>query len=126
MKIKYFSKFVNLLSKNGNTIKSRKLLLDCLFTIKLKGHHPVEVFIKAIKAVLPLGGLKKYSRRNKTFYKLKLISHDQRLSLGIKWIIEGAYIRKNNFCDSLAIELIDASRCKGFAYNKKISIIDKI
>lgn len=126
IKIKLFSKFVNLLSRDGNKIRSRKFLLNCFIKIKSKGYNPIEVFIKAIKAAFPIAGLSKQRTRNKVSYKLKYISHDQRVSIAMKWLIEGASLKKNHFCDGLADELIEASIFKGYAYNKKISIITKI
>lgn len=122
---KIFSKLVNLLSINGNKIRSRKLLLNCFLKIKSKGYNPLDVFKKAIKSVFPVAGLSKQQSRNKSLYKLKYLSYDQKISLSLKWLIEGAYLKKHSFCDNLADELIEASIFKGYAYNKKLSIINK-
>lgn len=123
-----FQKFVNITQKKGKKQKTYKIMLICFKEIKKVDKRPLNFFEKAIENVTPVIGVslkKKYKNQLVTSINL---SHSQRITLGIKWLIIGAIKdnKKANFYCSLSHQILNAYRRSGCAFDKKINYLNLI
>ncbi len=115
------AKLINYIMKDGKKSLASHIVYQAfdLIAKKLK-KEALEVFDQAIKNTSPLVEIK--SRRiGGAHYQIpKEVRGDRRLSLAIRWIVEGARKRKGKpMFERLAEELIEAANNTGFAVKKK-------
>ena len=115
------AKFINIMMLNGKKSVNEKIMYGALDKIKEKGHeNPVDFFKKSLDNVKPLVEVRSRRFGGSTYQVPTEIRENRRMTLGMRWLIQGARKRNNKgMVESLTSELIDAYEQKGFAFKKK-------
>jgi small subunit ribosomal protein S7 len=123
---KIINRLVNLLLKKGNKYKSFLIINQVCNYIKessLDIKNPILIITVALNNVKPFIEVKSYKKRNISLRVPSKITSARQETLAIKWIIQGAKLRKNKtFAINLAEELIDAYQYKGNAIKSKLEM----
>jgi len=91
-----------------------------IFSKKKTKKEPVEVFEKAIENVAPLISVRSRRVGGATYQVPTEVRPEQRISLGMRWIITAARSKKGKpMREKLAEELIAAYNSEGIAFKKK-------
>lgn len=135
----FFTKFINLLMKDGKKTKASKLVFKMLLNLKKKLKKELEkknlqkeisfnltllrVISKAIENVTPSLEVRKVRVSGSTYLVPAVLSKKKQENLALKWVIESAEKRqknsKLNFSTCLADEIFDAYRKLGQARQKR-------
>ncbi|XAO72569.1 MAG: 30S ribosomal protein S7 [Candidatus Vidania fulgoroideorum] len=103
------SKFINLATKKGKKIKSKKMIYKSLNLIKKNYNlNPIKIFSKAIELSSPTIEIKK-KKIGGSYYKIPIKINKKRSNyIAMKWIIKNSLIRKekNNYI-GIFKEIID-------------------
>lgn len=115
------AKFVNQIMRQGKKTIARKILYGAFKIIKEKTKkEPLEVFDLALQNASPLLEVKPKRIGGATYQVPREVRGDRRLTLAMRWIINGARSRKGKpMREKLAEELIEAAENKGVAIKKK-------
>jgi len=115
------SKFINHIMERGKKIAARKIVYGAFDILKEKAKkEPVEVFEKAIENVAPLVSVRSRRVGGATYQVPTEVRAEQRISLGMRWIIAAARAKKGKpMREKLAEELLAAYNSEGAAYKKK-------
>ncbi len=123
-KRKDIAKFINYIMKRGKKSKAQKILYKAFDIIKKKtDKDPLEIFDKAIDNISPRVEVR--SRRiGGANYQIPYKTDAQRrFILASRWILNAARSKKGQpMANKLAIELIQASKGEGSAFQKKESV----
>ena len=123
---KLVSKFINGLMKDGKKSIAEKVFYDCFELLKKDG-EPLTVFETAINNVGPKVEVKARRVGGASYQVPQDVRGERRVSLAIRWIIEGARARSNSefhhFSEKLAAEILDASKNEGSAVKKRDNVI---
>lgn len=123
---KLVSKFINGLMKDGKKSIAEKVFYDAFELLKKDG-EPLTVFETAINNVGPKVEVKARRVGGASYQVPQDVRGDRRVSLAIRWIIEGARARSNSefhhFSEKLAAEILDASKNEGSAVKKRDNVI---
>jgi len=123
-------KIICIITKDGKKAIAEKILFNTFFYLRKKTKkNPCTTFLKAIQNVKPLFELR-LQRVSRKIHKIpKLISTTRQESIALRWIVQTARQEKRTnrkkkipFSRVLALHLMDASKKKGPAFQKKISI----
>ena len=115
------AKFINNLMKKGKKTIARKVMYGALDIIKEKTKKdPVEIFDLALRNTGPLLEVKPKRVGGATYQVPMEVKGERKLTLSIRWIIQGAKSKKGKpMREKLAEELIDAANNTGWAVRKK-------
>ena len=115
------ARFINKVMLNGKKTVAQRIVYDALQQAENEVHRPgIEVFEQAIRNATPM--LEVRSRRvgGATYQVPREVRPERRLSLGMRWIVEGARARKGRpMSERLAQELVESSRGQGTAVRRK-------
>lgn len=122
-KSKIVEKFINSVMRDGKKTAAQGSVYKAFDIISEKGKNPLEVFEKAIANVSPRQEVKA-RRVGGASYQVPIeVRGERKLSLAIRWLIEGARSRSNKefhtFSGKLAQELLEAAENQGSAIKKK-------
>ena len=122
-KSKIVSKFINNIMHDGKKTVAENAFYGAFDLLTAKGKNPLEVFERAIENVSPKQEVKA-RRVGGASYQVPIeVRGERKLSLAVRWLIEGARARSNKefhtFSEKLAQELSDASENLGTAIKKK-------
>lgn len=135
----FFTKFINLLMKDGKKTKASKLFFKMLLNLKKKLRKEIEkkniqkdislnltllrVISKAVENVTPSLEVRKVRVSGSTYLVPAVLSKKKQENLALNWIIESAEKRqknsKLNFSSCLADEIFEAYRKLGQARQKR-------
>ncbi|MDD2732230.1 MAG: 30S ribosomal protein S7 [Candidatus Pacebacteria bacterium] len=117
------SKFINQVMRKGKKTIARKIVYQSFEIIKEKTKKdPLEVFDSALKNAAPLLEIKPKRIGGATYQVPVEVKGDRKITLAIRWIIEGAKSKKGKpMKDKLAEELIEAANNSGSAVRKRIN-----
>ncbi len=122
---KLVTKFINRLMKDGKKSVAEKVFYDCFELLKKDG-EPLQIFETAINNIGPKVEVKSKRVGGANYQVPQEVRGERRVSLAIRWIIEGAKSRSNRdfhtFSEKLATELLEASKNEGSAAKKRDSI----
>ncbi len=115
------SKFINMVMRKGKKSVAQKVVYQCFNIIKEKTKkEPLEIFDLAINNASPILEVKSKRVGGATYQVPKEVKGRRKLSLAMRWIINAAKSKKGRpIKDSLAEELIAASKNEGSAVKKK-------
>jgi len=115
------AKFINQIMKKGKKSIARKVVYDAFEIVKEKTKkEPVEVFEKALENVAPVVMVRSRRVGGATYQVPTEVRVNQRMSLGMRWIITAARSKKGKpMREKLAEELMDAYKQEGAAYKKR-------
>ena len=115
------AKFINNIMKKGKKTIARKIVYGAFDIIKEKTKkEPLEVFDFALKNTGPLLEVKSKRIGGATYQVPMEVKGDRKLTLAIRWIIQGAESKKGKpMKEKLAQEIIDAADNTGWAIKKK-------
>lgn len=118
------NRLVNQILKKGNKYKSFGIIQEVFKIIKKQTSiNPILLITVALNNVKPFIEVKSYKKRNVSLRVPSQISKERQETLAIKWVIQGAKLRKNkNMSTNLAEELIDAYSYKGNAIKSKLEM----
>lgn len=122
---KIINRLINQILKKGNKYKSLSILNQVIKYIKKSSINvnPILLITVALNNVKPFIEVKTYKKRNMSLRVPTKISKTRQETLAIKWIIQGAFARKNKqFATNLAEELMDAYEYKGHALKQKLEM----
>ncbi|QQG34981.1 MAG: 30S ribosomal protein S7 [Deltaproteobacteria bacterium] len=118
---KLLSKFVNIIMKDGKKSVAEKIVYSALDTAcKRLGEDSIKVFKRALENVKPQVEVR--SRRvGGSNYQVPMdVRSERRLSLGLRWLRDGALARgEKKMASSLAIEIYEAYLGRGSAVKRK-------
>ncbi|MBI3998639.1 MAG: 30S ribosomal protein S7 [Armatimonadetes bacterium] len=85
------------------------------------GQDPVKVFDKALTNVMPLLEVRPRRVGGATYQVPVEVRPERRLSLGLRWLVQYARVRKDRrtFSERLAAEILDASVGQGATVKKR-------
>ena len=117
------SKFINNVMKCGKKSTARKIFYGSFDILQEKTKQdPLEIFNQAIKNVSPLLEIKSKRVGGANYQVPRPVAGDRRITLAIRWILEGARSKKGApMAQKLAEELLAASKNEGTAIKKKIN-----
>src|SRR5574344_1805489 len=115
------SKFVSRMMLDGKKDTCVKIIYEAMDQLQAKtDKDPLEVFLKALENVKPMGEVKSRRVGGATYQVPIAIRDSRREALAMRWIITAARSRSGHgMADTLAAELIDAFNNTGSAYKKK-------
>jgi small subunit ribosomal protein S7 len=115
------AKFINHIMKKGKKSLARKIVYQALDIIKEKSQkESLEIFDLAIKNASPLLEVKPKRIGGATYQVPREVKGERKLTLAIRWIIQGARSKKGKpMSEKLAEELIGAANNTGWAIKKK-------
>ena len=119
------NKLINQLLKKGNKYTCFSIMNQVFDYIKKTdiNMNPIVVVTVAINNVKPFIEVKSFKKRNMSLRVPSKISKGRQETLAIKWLIQGAALRKNkNFAINLAEEFIDAYQYEGNAIKSKLEM----
>jgi small subunit ribosomal protein S7 len=114
-------KFINHIMKRGQKNTARKIVYGAFNILKEKTKkEPLEIFEKAIENASPLLEVKPKRIGGATYQVPREVQGGRKMTLAIRWIINGARSRKGKpMVEKLANEIMEASENKGTAIKKK-------
>lgn len=122
---KLVTKFINRLMKDGKKSVAEKVFYDCFELLKKDGDS-LQIFETAINNIGPKVEVKSKRVGGANYQVPQEVRGERRVSLAIRWIIEGAKARSNRdfhtFSEKLAAEILEASKNEGSAAKKRDSI----
>ena len=109
--------------KCGKKSTARKIFYGSFDILQEKTKQdPLEIFNQAIKNVSPLLEIKSKRVGGANYQVPRPVAGDRRITLAIRWILEGARSKKGaRMAKKLAEELLAASKNEGTAIKKKIN-----
>ncbi len=115
------AKFINQVMRRGKKTVARKIVYGSFDIIKEKTNkEPLDVFEIAIKNTSPLLEVKPKRIGGATYQVPREVKGDRKLTLAMRWLIQGAKSRKGKpIKEKLAQEIIDAVNNQGWAVKKK-------
>jgi len=115
------AKFINHVMRNGKKTIARKIVYKAFDIVKEKTKKdPLEVFEKAIKNASPLLEVKPRRIGGATYQVPIEVKGERRVSLAMRWIIQGArQVKGKPMYQKLAEELLNAANNTGWAIKKK-------
>ena len=117
------TKFVNQVMRRGKKTIARKIVYGAFEIIKKQTKKdPVEVFEKALNNVGPYVEVRPKRIGGATYQVPREVREKRRVSLAMRWIIEGARAKKGKaIAEKLAQEIMQAANNEGEAIRKKIN-----
>jgi len=118
------AKFINNIMKGGKKTIARKIVYQAFNIVAEKTKkEPLEIFDLALKNAGPLLEVKSKRVGGATYQVPVEVKGDRKITLAIRWIIEGARTKKGKpMREKLAQEFIDAADNTGWAIKKKTNI----
>ncbi len=117
------SKFINHVMKRGEKFLARKIVYNALeIAEKKSGQNGRDLFLRAINNVAPDMEVRPQRVGGATYQVPRGVSGKRRISLAIRWLLEATRKKSGKAMEeSLAEELLAASREEGEAIRKKIN-----
>lgn len=117
----FVAKFINQVMRKGKKMLARRILYQTFDIIKEKTKKdPLEIFDQAVKNASPFLEVKAKRIGGATYQVPREVRGERRLTLAMRWIIQGAKSRKGKTMgEKLAEEMIDAANNTGWAVKKK-------
>ena len=118
---KVVTKFVNRMMLKGKKSTSYHNVYGAMTIVGEKsGKEPLEVFLKAVENVKPMGEVKSRRVGGSTYQVPIEVRDSRREALAMRWIITAARGRSGrSMTEKLSAELIDAFNSTGVAFKKK-------
>lgn len=118
------AKFINHIMKRGKKTIARKIVYRAFDIIKEKTKkEPIEVFELAMENGSPFVEVKSKRVGGATYQVPVEVKGDRKMTLAIRWIIQGARTKKGKpMGEKLAQEIMDAANNTGWAVKKKIDV----
>ena len=115
------AQFTNKVMRDGKKTTAQRIVYGAFDIIKEKTQkEPLDVFKQAIENASPLLEIKPKRIGGATYQVPVEVKGERKLTLAIRWIIEGARSKKGKpMAEKLSQELIDASNNAGSAIKKK-------
>jgi small subunit ribosomal protein S7 len=115
------AKFINHIMRRGKKTTARKIVYQAFDIIKEKTKkEPLEIFDIALENASPLLEVKSKRVGGATYQVPIEVKGDRKLTLAMRWIIQGAKLKKGKpMREKLAQEIIDAASNAGWAIKKK-------
>lgn len=119
------SKFTNYIMESGKKNVARKIVADCMDSIKEKAkvENPLEVFETALKNTAPQMEVRSRRVGGANYQVPREVRPERKQALSMKWIIEAARNKKGApIHEKLADEIISASKNEGEAVKKRENV----
>ena len=119
------SKFTNYIMESGKKNVARKIVSDCMNSIKekVKVENPIEVFETALKNTAPQMEVRSRRVGGANYQVPREVRPERKQALSMKWIIEAARNKKGApIHEKLADEIISASKNEGEAVKKRENV----
>lgn len=119
------SKFTNYIMESGKKNVARKIVSDCMDSIKEKAkvENPLEVFETALKNTAPQMEVRSRRVGGANYQVPREVRPERKQALSMKWIIEAARNKKGApIHEKLADEIISASKNEGEAVKKRENV----
>ena len=119
------SKFTNYIMESGKKNVARKIVSDCMNSIKEKAkvENPIEVFETALKNTAPQMEVRSRRVGGANYQVPREVRPERKQALSMKWIIEAARNKKGApIHEKLADEIISASKNEGEAVKKRENV----
>ncbi len=115
------AKLINYVMYSGNKNAARKIVYDCLTSLKEKTKtEPLEVFEAALKNTAPAMEVRSRRVGGANYQVPREVRPERRQALSMKWIVEAARGKKGKgMSEKLADEIIAASKNEGDAVKKR-------
>lgn len=122
---KLVTKFINRLMRDGKKSVAEKVFYDCFELLKKDG-EPLQIFETAINNIGPKVEVKARRVGGASYQVPQEVRGERRITLAIRWIVEGARARSNKdfhtFSGKLAAEILEASKNEGSAAKKRDTV----
>ncbi|MDE2041278.1 MAG: 30S ribosomal protein S7 [Patescibacteria group bacterium] len=119
------TKFTNYVMESGKKTIARKIVADCMMSIKEKAkvENPLEVFETALKNTAPAMEVRSRRVGGANYQVPREVRPERKQALSMKWIIEAARAKKGApIHQKLADEIIAASKNEGEAVKKRENV----
>lgn len=123
---KLVTKFINRLMKDGKKSTAEKVFYGAMDIIA-ENEDALQVFEAALNNVGPKTEVKARRVGGASYQVPQEVRGERRISLAIRWIVEGATARPNSefrsYSAKLAAELLDAYKNEGAAIRKRDAVL---
>lgn len=118
---KVVAKLINKVMKDGKKGKAEKIVYKAFEVIRERlKEDPLRVFRQAVENVKPVLEVRPRRVGGQTYQVPVEVRPERRLSLALKWIVEGARERSGkSMIEKLSAEIMDAYRNTGAAVKRK-------
>lgn len=118
---KVVAKLINKVMKDGKKGKAEKIVYKAFEVMREKlNEDPLRVFRQAVENVKPILEVRPRRVGGQTYQVPVEVRPERRLSLALKWIVEGARERSGkSMIEKLSAEIMDAYRNTGAAVKRK-------
>lgn len=118
---KHIQVLIHHILRKGKKSTAVGVVYDALDLVKEQAKcDPIEVYDMALKNVGPLMEVRPRRVGGATYQVPMEVEDNRRLTLAIRWIIDGARARTgHSFAEKLSAELIDAANNQGAAVHKR-------
>lgn len=116
------SKLINYVMDSGKKTAARKIVYDCLESLKEKAktEAPLEIFEAALKNTSPAMEVRSRRVGGANYQVPREVRPERRQALSMKWIVEAARSKKGKpMAEKLADEIMAASKNEGEAVKKR-------
>ncbi len=116
------SKLINYVMDSGKKTAARKIVYDCLESLKEKGktEAPLEIFEAALKNTAPAMEVRSRRVGGANYQVPREVRPERQQALSMKWIVEAARSKKGKpMAEKLADEIMAASKNEGEAVKKR-------
>jgi small subunit ribosomal protein S7 len=115
------TKFINCLMFKGKKSTAERVFYGCMDLIEKRTGQPgIQVFKLAVNNVKPVLEVRPRRVGGATYQVPMEVRHERRTALAFRWILQNARARKeHSMQESLASELVAASKNEGGAIKKK-------
>jgi small subunit ribosomal protein S7 len=115
------TKFINCLMFKGKKSTAERVFYGCMDLIEKRTGQPgIQVFKLAVNNVKPVLEVRPRRVGGATYQVPMEVRHERRTALAFRWILQNARARKeHSMQESLATELVAASKNEGGAIKKK-------
>ncbi len=114
------AKFINRLMTRGKKSTAQRVLYDAFDIIAKQQKDPMQIFDEAIKNISPALEVKSKRVGGANYQVPREVRGDRKLTLVLRWIIEGSRAKKGKpMAERLAEEFLAAAKNEGAAIKKK-------
>lgn len=121
------TKFINRMMKDGKKSVAEKSFYSSFDVLKEQGFDPMQTFETAINNVGPKIEVKSRRVGGANYQVPQEVRGERKVTLAIRWILEGARARSNkdfhSFAQKLAAEVLEASKNEGSAIKKRDNVL---
>nr|ANA57054.1 ribosomal protein S7 [Pyramimonas parkeae] len=124
-------RLINLSMEKGKKTRAQRLIFDSFDVLNRNGVESDSLLVRAVENIRPSFYLRPVRVRGKTQQVPAILSENRQLSMAIRWLLEGAFIKKKktprvSFSVHFARELLEAVSKQSIGIRKRQELHRKV